>query len=48
MIAFVVVMLWTADPWRHSIHVARLWVWSRAVTWAGNRRLDAGTPGQVA
>ena len=46
MIAFVVIMMWTADPWRHSIHVARLWSWATFVAWAGTvrstgSRLDA-------
>lgn len=46
MIAFVVLMLWLSDPWRHSIHVARLWTWARFVAWAGaaaGSRLDDGS-----
>ena len=41
MTAFAVLMLWLADPWRYSIHVARLWLWSYVVALAGRPRLDA-------
>lgn len=34
MIAFVVLMLWVSDPWRHSVHVARLWAWCNLIAWA--------------